>query len=267
MVMKDLYVTHVLRGFNDMEMEKAKLVIAHFLDIDSNEIDQSTVIDHTVIKSSLLLHRMYAALAKEGYILEDPASIESFGDFLNAISSEFEPSKNMDSHNLDKEISAEKNEIESIFSVGIDMEKVSLLEETDDYFNNTFYKENFSLDEIKYCTSKIDSQQSFAALFATKEAIIKADNSYKKTKFNNININHDEANRPNFKDFSISISHTEDFVVAVAVKLNSNILANTMQYSNTKPINPNVINLNKLLCFFVTIGLCILSLLLLIKII
>tara|TARA_X000000368_G_scaffold312597_1_gene250279 strand:- start:144 stop:899 length:756 start_codon:yes stop_codon:yes gene_type:complete len=249
-----------------MEIEKARLVISHFLDIDSNDIDQFTIIDHTVIKSSLLLHRMYAALAKEGYILEDPASIVTFGDFVKAITQEVDSLSSTQSLSSKKESKqSNKEEIQSIFSVGVDMEKVSQLEETDDYFNNIFYKENFTFDEIKYCTSKANAQQSFAALFATKEAIVKADNSYKKTKFNNINISHNETNKPYFKDFSISISHTEDFVVAVAVKLNSNIMASSIQYPNIKNANQNDTNLNKALKILAILSLGILSIFLILK--
>ena len=69
-----------------MEMVKAKSIIAHFLGMEVHEIDDSTVMNHTAVRSSLLLHRMYAALADEGYILEDPTSIENFGDLCRVIS-------------------------------------------------------------------------------------------------------------------------------------------------------------------------------------
>lgn len=249
-----------------MEIEKAKLVIAHFLDKDPSQIDQHTLMDHTVIKSSLLLHRMFAALAKEGYLLEDPASIETFGDFIKAISEEVDSSPSIQNSDIEKEKHhSNKKEVESIFSVGIDIEKVSSLEETNDYFNNSFYLENFSLDEIKHCTSRANAQQSFAALFATKEAIIKADNSYKKTKFNKINVSHNKSSKPYFKDFSISISHTEDFVVAVAVKLDSNILVDSIKYSNIDYINKNDTNKNNALKMLISLGLGILSIFLILK--
>lgn len=249
-----------------MEIEKAKLVIAHFLDIDPSQIDQHTLMDHTVIKSSLLLHRMFAALAKEGYLLEDPASIETFGDFEQAISEEIDSPPSIQNSEKEKETHhSNKKEAQSIFSVGIDIEKVSSLEETDDYFNNSFYLENFSFDEIKHCTSRANAQQSFAALFATKEAIIKADNSYKKTKFKNINVSHNELNKPYFKDFSISISHTEDFVVAVAVKLNSNILVDSIKYTNINYMNQNDTDIIKALKILTSLGLGILSIFLILK--
>ena len=107
-----------------MEIEKAKLVIAHFLDIDPSQIDQHTLMDHTVIKSSLLLHRMFAALAKEGYLLEDPASIETFGDFEQAISEEIDSPPSIQNSEKEKETHhSNKKEAQSIFKKEIGKEE------------------------------------------------------------------------------------------------------------------------------------------------
>tara|TARA_B100000780_G_C21086195_1_gene437589 strand:- start:121 stop:906 length:786 start_codon:yes stop_codon:yes gene_type:complete len=251
-----------------MKIEKAKLVISHFLKIDVDEINNATVINHTAIKSSLLLHRMYAKLASEGFILEDPASIETFGDFIMALSDEKDNLLNDSSGigNIDKKIKSNGRKlINPILSVGVDIESVSSLEYSDEYSSNIFYTENFTNDEIQYCVSKPNPQQSFTALFATKEAIIKADNSYKKVKFNAINIKHNEIDKPSFKDFSISISHSEEYVVAVAIKLDSHNLPNLIENEIYKLLNKNKIRLNKVLVFITTISIGFLSIFLLMK--
>jgi len=199
-----------------MDMQKAKLVIAHFLKIEAGDIDNSTVMNHTAVPSSLLLHRMYAALADEGYILEDPAAIVNFGDFSRSFSA------NVDDfilESIDRTTTIETNEVNSFISSGIDIEEVLSIENTDDYANNIFYQENFSKEEIQYCVAKADPRQSFAGLFSAKEAIVKADSTFKKTKFNQINITHNVFNKPIFEGFSISISHSKNYAVAIASKV------------------------------------------------
>ena len=51
-----------------MDMLQAKKVIAHFLKVEASEINETTVMNYTVIPSSLLLHRMYSVLADKGYV-------------------------------------------------------------------------------------------------------------------------------------------------------------------------------------------------------
>ena len=68
-------------------MQQAKIIIAHFLKKEVKDIDQDTVMDYTVVPSSLLLHRMYAELADKGYMINDPASITTYADFLEILSS------------------------------------------------------------------------------------------------------------------------------------------------------------------------------------
>jgi holo-[acyl-carrier protein] synthase len=201
-----------------MEMVKAKSIIAHFLGMEVHEIDDSTVMNHTAVRSSLLLHRMYAALADEGYILEDPTSIENFGDLCRVISAS---GNDTVTKGLTMDLTASQSlERSEFFSSGIDIEKVSLFKNIDEYVSDSFFTENFTAAEIQYCISKPHPQQSFAGLFCAKEAIVKADNSFKKTKFNSINISHNCADKPIFEGFSLSISHSEDYAVAVAVKFN-----------------------------------------------
>lgn len=199
-----------------MDMQQAKLIIAHFLKIDADDISRATVIDYTAVPSSLLLHRMYAALAEKDYLVDDPASITTYSDFLDVFSS---PVSIVEK---DTHIQADnKNKVadDKASFIGIDIEEISTFEEVDDYTNHQFYKDNFSLEEIGYCTLKENPLQSFAGLFSLKEAIVKADNSFKKTKFNKIKITHSDRNKPLFHDFSLSISHSEKHVVAVACKI------------------------------------------------
>ena len=201
-----------------MEAQQAKIIIAHFIKKGVDEINNTTVMDYTVVSSSLMLHRMYAALADKGYVVNDPTSIINYGDFLRSVQS-FD---NIDQKHIGEQITTRSViENENALIVGIDMENVSLFEEVDDYTTNQFYKDNFSSEEIQYCIGKASPVQSFAGLFSIKEAIVKADNSFKKIKFNKIKITHTTNNRPLFGDFSLSISHSKKYVIAIACKIHN----------------------------------------------
>lgn len=205
-----------------MDMLQAKKVIAHFLKVEVSEIKETTVMNYTVIPSSLLLHRMYAVLADKGYVLEDPSSVVTYSDFLNDIS---DNTKEPDFKAFEtKAFSNEISDKSLFFSSGIDIEELSIIKNIKDCPNDPFFKQNFSKEEIEHCMSKPDPSQSFAGLFCAKEAIIKADNSFKKVKLNKINIIHDASDKPMFEGFSISISHSTNYVAALALKVGFNDL-------------------------------------------
>ena len=201
-------------------MDKAKEIISHFINKSSDNITDTTIIDHTAIPSSILQHRMYALLADEGYILEDPGSIVTYNDF-----------KLMTNKNNSKNDILDKRKIKNIliqdlkrntgenFAVGIDTEDISNFENLQN-LDTKFYEDNFSLNEINYCKTKINPKLSFVGLFSLKESIVKADNSFKNIPFNQIEISHSQKGKPYFLDFSLSISHTDKSVTTIAIRDN-----------------------------------------------
>ena len=206
-----------------MDMWKAKEVIAHFLNIEIYEIEEATVMNHTMVSSSLLLHRMYAVLADKGYVLEDPSSIVTYGDFRKALNSDVGKSTSSQSEIINQ--FNDKNIYVSTTGIGIDIEEISNLPAVQNFSTDRFYIDNFSTYEIEYCMIKKNPLKSFAAIFSLKEAIIKADNSFLGKKFNQINIMHTTEGKPKFKNFILSTSHTNDLVVSVAFntrKINKN---------------------------------------------
>ena len=120
-------------------------------------------------------------------------------------------------------------------SIGIDIEQISSLPKTNDFRNEGFYIDNFSEKEIAYCILQPNVYSSFAGLFAAKEAILKANNQYQNIKFRDIVITHNAQGKPEFNGVTISISHTEETAVAVAVIVADNttiikeVSANTTQ--------------------------------------
>lgn len=241
-------------------MEKAKGIIAHFIKTSPHTITDTTVMDHTVISSSILQHRMFALLADEGYIVQDPGAIVTFGDFKamidnpNTHQSAIEPvqAKPADITCM----TFKKGEPAAGFNVGIDIEEIARFELSANY-DNAFYTDNFSAEEIAYCKNKADPRASFAALFSLKESIVKADNAYKGIPFKTLSIKHSDEGGPVFNGFSLSASHTENYVVTIAIKNDINSSPNVIPASAVSPKNDSFSKTTVLLIALASVALSV----------
>ena len=105
-------------------------------------------------------------------------------------------------------------------NVGIDLVKISRFKELQYTENESFYKKNFSDNEIKYCLKFNEPYKHFAGKFAIKEAVIKS--IEKKIELSDI-ITFYNNEKPCVKiikenfNFKISISHEGDYAIAVAI--------------------------------------------------
>jgi holo-[acyl-carrier protein] synthase len=108
--------------------------------------------------------------------------------------------------------------------IGIDMDKV---EKFNLDRNSSFIKNNFTLKEIDYAFSKSSPKETLCGLFCAKEAIIKALDR-QDVLLREIEISWDSSGRPIAKilkngisaegEFSISISHSGEYAVAMALR-------------------------------------------------
>ena len=201
----------------------SKEIISQFLQIDANAVTANTLINRQALKSSIFLHRMYGKLADAGFVVADYSNINSFGELENILSGnstikQFNNST-FEQHNIQQNNT--KHQTPNSF-IGIDIESIDSLPKTNDFRNEGFYTDNFSEKEIAYCILQPNAYASFAGLFAAKEAIVKANNLYKNSKFNQLIITHDAQGKPAFEGINISISHTNDSAVAVAVLFENN---------------------------------------------
>ena len=199
-------------------MEEAiKNIISQYIKIPAEQITAQTVIDRTGVASSVIIHRMYAQLATKGFIVADYTSVKTFGQ-LSSILDGKEIITAAEAITTEASFSAAGNNESSI---GIDVEMISTMPPANDYREEAFYKMNFAPAEIAYCILQPNPVASFAGLFAAKEAIVKADNIYKNKPFHSIVIDHLPTGKPVYPGFQISISHTADTAIAVAVKQNT----------------------------------------------
>ena len=61
-----------------------------------------------------------------------------------------------------------------IVGTGVDIAEVARIRETVARFGERFLKRVFTPDEVRYCTSKANTEERLAARFAAKEAAMKA---------------------------------------------------------------------------------------------
>tara|TARA_B110000003_G_C16438913_1_gene453219 strand:+ start:40 stop:798 length:759 start_codon:yes stop_codon:yes gene_type:complete len=97
--------------------------------------------------------------------------------------------------------------------VGIDIQLISSLPVVKDPWEDQFYKDNFKKNEIAHCLKKKNIFQSFAGIFALKEAIYKIDGTEK----NDITIKFSKDGKPVSSKYSISISHDHEYAIGIAL--------------------------------------------------
>ncbi len=109
-------------------------------------------------------------------------------------------------------------------NIGVDIESVGRFRKLPFQRNRSFYGRIFTAKEIAYCLSKKDPYPHFAARFAAKEAIAKALNA-SVYQAGNFEISNRKDGRPVARIRNIrraprvlvSLSHTHDYAVAIAV--------------------------------------------------
>lgn len=198
--------------------EKIKEIIAVFLKVPADQVGGTTIIDRSAVSSSILLHRMYAKLAAEGIAVNNYQDIRTVNDLLQRVNGAAKTTVAPVAEEAALPVIQSLPVVAAAGSgVGVDIEAISAMPITGDFREDAFYTMYFSPAEIAWCILKPNPYASFAGLFAAKEAIVKADNNYKKTAFNHIIITHAEDGRPLHASFQLSISHTEGLAIAIAV--------------------------------------------------
>jgi len=193
-------------------MDEVKKIVSIFIKQPVEKINNNTIIDNTAIQGSILIHRMYAEISKIAYPINDYSEIKTFGQLMSQIN----PDKKVETSILPNKV-IDLLDFSNNIQVGLDMENILNFKEPNDYREDEFYKQNFSGSEIAYCLLQSNPLQSFAGKFAAKEALIKCNNSLKSIPFNQIEILNKPSGQPYFQSYAISISHSGDFAIAIAV--------------------------------------------------
>ncbi|MCD6162907.1 MAG: holo-ACP synthase [candidate division Zixibacteria bacterium] len=118
-----------------------------------------------------------------------------------------------------------------INSVGIDIIEVSRIKKAITRWGDSFLRRVYTPWEINYCNHKTFPEQSFAARFAVKEAVLKAIGTglNNGVRWTSVEIVNDELGHPTVrlgeriqniignKKIAISMSHTHEHAVANAI--------------------------------------------------
>lgn len=101
-----------------------------------------------------------------------------------------------------------------MFKIGTDIVKISRIEKSIE--RQSFVNDVFTDREIEYCKSS----ESYAGIFAAKEAYFKAVGTGINTRLKNIEVLHDDKGKPyfsNIENSDLSISHDGDYAVATVI--------------------------------------------------
>lgn len=101
---------------------------------------------------------------------------------------------------------------------GIDIQKISeLLPDAENFSkNNKNLLGIFTKTELSYAESKSNTRETLAGIFAAKESIFKC-NNIEKRNWSEIELKYRNG-KPEYKGYSISISHSDEYVIAIAIK-------------------------------------------------
>jgi len=120
-----------------------------------------------------------------------------------------------------------------IEAIGIDLIEIKRIKQAIERYGERFSSRVFTPWEIQYCLSKIDPNFSFAGRFAVKEAVFKAVGTgfAEGVKWTSVEVVNDPSGQPQVrlgqaiqkhigdKKIMISLSHTKEHAVAVAILL------------------------------------------------
>lgn len=211
-------------------VERLKTLVAPFVQLAPAEIGAQTVIDRRAVKGSIMVHRMFAVLEREGFPVPDRKAITTFGDLAALLGGAGHGTEVKAKNTPPVAILGHERDLSSHpvpplaqvpggLAVGIDIEEIANFPSVADFREDPFYKQNFSEREIAYCILQPDPLHSFAGKFCAKEAIVKADKIWRDRPFHTIEILNDADGNPYVEGFALSISHTSAQAIAIALKV------------------------------------------------
>jgi len=202
------------------KLEVIKEIVSKYTQLSVDRIDENTHLGKSAFKGSIMIHRMYAELDKKGVIITKYHLIETFGDLIKVVNGELFGSSITPNSKSDIKVNSSKRpkggDLNTL-GIGIDIEHVDNLPNASDYRADAFYSSHFSTEEIAHCIASNDPKLSFAGLFAAKEAIFKCSIM---DDLRTIRIQFDAKGKPSCEGYLISISHSNGFAVANALKFN-----------------------------------------------
>lgn len=213
-------------------MEKSdelKKMIANTLKVSITDIDSEFSLKRGKLKTSagsVILGNMIAKVYGQKI---DCSTISTFGELLKIVENDTTESV---IEGIKTEENVEEDSHESAVNIagnglvcGIDIQEIDIFPETDDYWSESFYTDNFTNEEIAYCVTADSPRHSFAGRWCVKEALHKCCEKYYDIVFKDIQVaKHKNGNvsieiRKNNKWHELpivcSISHADNYAVGI----------------------------------------------------
>lgn len=172
--------------------------------LSQTKIDSFKSIISASTFSSILKDRFVAELKKMNIVWDlTPTTIDEL----------VKGNKTSKFNKINSEIVANQIKFDKNINIGIDIQLISNLPISKDPWEDQFYIDNFNKNEITHCLKKKNIYESFAGIFALKEAIYKIDKTNKK----DVKIKFLKNGKPINDKYSISISHDKEYAIGIAV--------------------------------------------------
>ena len=209
----------VRRGAVMAKIEELKEIVSGYMRVEAQTIDESTVLSG-LLATSMGRGRLDATLrGRFGFTHPAVHTVKTFGEICQLLAvdaTHAEMPAIPGRHSL-----AATNFSDGSIALGVDIQAVNSLPEVGDYWEEDFYKQHFTRQEIAYALLQSSPRESFAAAWCAKEALRKADNRWIGVDWKLTEITHNELGRPALQSgdeaipCAISLSHTNGFAVAV----------------------------------------------------
>jgi holo-[acyl-carrier protein] synthase len=200
------------------DTQELKDIVADLMKVDASAIDGGTVLGG-LLASSMGRARLDAVLRKRMGIA-DPAvyTVKTFGELARLAGLEAGGSA-APAAAVNPALSSEGSAGE--IALGIDMQSIDAMPQTADFWEEAFYQQHFTPQEVAYALLQANPRESLAGAWCAKEALRKADSQWIGVDWKLTEVTHDANGKPSLKSGSnplphaVSLSHTGGFALAV----------------------------------------------------
>lgn len=188
--------------------------------------------------SSAQKSRLHGWLVKNSFAFNEAALAKKFS--INQLIGDLDSSESLYQTPAQETFSSPIQLSMGNFQIGVDIQRVDeLFPQGLSYDPKADHEltQIFTAKELSYAQSKGDPETTLAGIFSAKEAILKACNA--NMALNMIEILPDENGRPKSKGYALSISHSGNYAIALA--LNASICDGSTFKTQNTPDNSTII--------------------------
>lgn len=204
-----------------LDTEKLKALVSDLMQVSVDTVSASTVFSG-ILATSLGRARLDAALrSRFGISNNGVYTVKTFGDLCRLLGGEAAGENTVSAAPRSQSISLLSTADNTGIAIGIDIQSVDALPNATDYWEEEFYQQHFTRQEIAYALLQPNPRESFASAWCAKEALRKADARWLDIDWHQTELTHTSTGIPALNSgdqsisCSVSVSHTAGLAVAV----------------------------------------------------